>query len=335
RRRPPRLGQPLPEETATAPPTNLDRRGTITVDSRDIEVDVEDMEVISLLGRGAYGVVQRVRHVPSGVEMAVKTISSTNQEQRRFLMDKNVLETCRDCSNIVRFYGALYSDGDLWLFMEIMDTSLDKFYKMFYDRDDKEFDKEIPTSIPEFVLGKIAASVVNALHYLHTIKIIHRDIKPSNILINRKGEVKLCDFGISGHLVNSVAKTHDAGCKPYMAPERINPDPRRQGQYDIRSDVWSLGITMMELATGKFPYPAPTSGGFFEQLKRVCQDDPPRLKPGLFSADFEDFIVQCLQKDYERRPNYTTLLQHPFIAKHQDSDISEFVCSVLNQVKNE
>lgn len=70
------------------------------------------------------------------------------------------------------------------------------------------------------ILGKISVAVVKALHYLHSLKVIHRDVKPSNILINRRGEVKMCDFGISGYLVDSVAKTIDAGCKPYMAPER-------------------------------------------------------------------------------------------------------------------
>lgn len=90
-----------------------------------------------------------------------------------------------------------------------MDTSLDKFYSKVYSSGKR---------IPEDILGKIAVSVVSALHYLHSkLKVIHRDVKPSNILINRRGEVKMCDFGISGYLVDSVAKTIDAGCKPYMA----------------------------------------------------------------------------------------------------------------------
>ncbi|RWS26791.1 dual specificity mitogen-activated protein kinase kinase 6-like protein [Leptotrombidium deliense] len=325
-RRPPRL-QPLEPSENPAPitPTNLDRRTNITFDGQSIEVDPEDIEILAPLGRGAYGIVEKVKHRPSGIEMAVKRITAiSQQEQRRFLMDMDVLMTGRACQNIVKFYGALFWEGDLWLFMEIMDTSLDKFYKMVYDNKNENEDKK---TIPEEVLGKIVAGVVNALHYLHSIQIIHRDIKPSNILINRKGEVKLCDFGISGRLVNSIAQTYDAGCKPYMAPERINPDPNRQG-YDIRSDVWSLGITTMELATGVFPYQ--TSGGFFEQLKRVCKDTPPRLPPGKYSPELEDFIVQCLQKDYEKRPNYRTLTEHEFLQKHKDNDISEFVSAVLD-----
>lgn len=118
--------------------------------------------------------------------------------------------------------------------MEILDASLDKFYKLAYKlvADTEE------VAIPEAVLGKTASSVISALHYLHQMKVIHRDVKPSNILINRNGQVKLCDFGISGYLVDSVAKTFEAGCKAYMAPERLVPN---QKGYDIRSDVWSLG----------------------------------------------------------------------------------------------
>lgn len=120
--------------------------------------------------------------------------------------------------------------------MEILDASLDKFYKLAYKLHPDSSGSS--PAIPEAVLGRIAASVVGALHYLHTLKVIHRDVKPSNILINRHGQVKLCDFGISGYLVNSVAKTFEAGCKAYMAPERLVPN---QTGYDIRSDVWSLG----------------------------------------------------------------------------------------------
>lgn len=94
--------------------------------------------------------------------------------------------------------------------MELMDTSLDKFYKFIYEK--------LKQRIPEPILGKIAVATVNALNYLkEKLKIIHRDVKPSNILLDRKGNIKLCDFGISGQLVDSIARTRDAGCRPYMA----------------------------------------------------------------------------------------------------------------------
>lgn len=181
-----------------------------------LEITPHNLEVVAPLGRGAYGIVERVKHTPSGHEMALKRITAISQEQRKQLMDMDVLNKGMGCPNIVKFYGALFWEGDLWIFMELMDLSLDGFYKLVYPK--KGQVAPDPDSeehwIPERVLGKIAISIVTALHYLHSIKIIHRDIKPSNILINRKGEVKLCDFGIAGYLVNSLAKTFEAGCKP-------------------------------------------------------------------------------------------------------------------------
>ncbi|ELT91393.1 hypothetical protein CAPTEDRAFT_164038 [Capitella teleta] len=265
-----------------------------------------------------------MRHRPSDAMMAVKRITCTvnSQEQKRLLMDLDVSMRTGSCPYTVSFYGALFREGDVWICMEVMDTSLDKFYKMVEEQKGK---------IPEEVIGKIAYAVVKALHYLQAeLHVIHRDVKPSNILINRSGEVKICDFGISGYLVDSVAKTMDAGCKPYMAPERINPETGNKA-YDIRSDVWSLGISLIELATSTFPYQSWKTP--FEQLKQVVKDDPPRLPPGQFSPEFENFIVQCLQKDQGKRPNYRDLLEHPFITIHEEKevDVSGFVQGVLDR----
>lgn len=312
--------EPEPE---LVPPRNLDSSTTIQIGNNTFEVHADSLEKICDLGHGAYGHVEKMRHNKTGTVMAVKRIPVTvnRQEQTRLLMDLDISMRSSDCLYTVHFYGALLREGDVWICMEVMDTSLDKFYPKVFKND---------LVMEESVLGKIAMSVVNALHYLHAqLRVIHRDVKPSNILINRNGEVKMCDFGISGYLVDSVAKTIDAGCKPYMAPERIDPTGNL-GKYDIRSDVWSLGISMIEMATGKFPYN--TWATPFEQLKQVVKDLPPRLEPGTFSANFEDFITKCLQKQYQDRPNYEQLLQHPFIAEHieRNTDISEFVTKILD-----
>uniref|UniRef100_A0A8C9ET17 mitogen-activated protein kinase kinase n=1 Tax=Pavo cristatus TaxID=9049 RepID=A0A8C9ET17_PAVCR len=215
---------------------------------------------------------------------------------------------------------SLHLQGDVWICMELMDTSLDKFYKKVLEK---------KKTIPEDILGKMAVSIVRALEHLHSkLSVIHRDVKPSNVLINKEGHVKMCDFGISGYLVDSVAKTMDAGCKPYMAPERINPELNQKG-YNVKSDVWSLGITMIELAILRFPYES--WGTPFQQLKQVVEEPSPQLPPERFSKEFVDFTAQCLRKNPAERMNYLELMEHPFFTLHdtKETDMASFVTEIL------
>nr|KAG5689693.1 hypothetical protein BaRGS_006318 [Batillaria attramentaria] len=191
--------------------------------------------------------------------------------------------------------------------MELMSTCLDKLLK------------RTGQAIPEKVLGKMAVAIVKALHYLKERHgVIHRDVKPSNMLLDAKGTVKLCDFGISGRLVDSKAKTRSAGCAAYMAPERIDPPDPTRPDYDIRADVWSLGISLVELATGEFPYKNCRTD--FEVLTKVLQEEPPQLSRE-FSDDLRSFVKDCLTKDYKRRPKYKRLLDHPFIKQSEAEQV--------------
>ncbi|EPY88635.1 dual specificity mitogen-activated protein kinase kinase 3 isoform B [Camelus ferus] len=362
-----------PPPPSPTPPRNLDSRTFITIGDRNFEVEADDLVPISELGRGAYGVVEKVRHAQSGTIMAVKRIRATvnSQEQKRLLMDLDVNMRTVDCFYTVTFYGALFREvgpaawgfwarraqfrarvqlwgrgsdwvwGDVWICMELMDTSLDKFYR-------KVLDKKM--TIPEDILGEIAVSIVRALEHLHSkLSVIHRDVKPSNVLINKEGHVKMCDFGISGYLVDSVAKTMDAGCKPYMAPERINPELNQKG-YNVKSDVWSLGITMVplggltgrvgpgwgcarsiEMAILRFPYES--WGTPFQQLKQVVEEPSPQLPADRFSPEFVDFTAQCLRKNPAERMSYLELMEHPFFTSHQTkkTDIAAFVKEILGE----
>lgn len=291
----------------------------------------EDLQDLGEIGRGAFGTVNKMVHRKTTTVMAVKRIRSTvdEKEQKQLLMDLEVVMKSNECPCIVQFYGALFKEGDCWICMELMDSSLDKFYKFIYEK--------LKQRIPEIILAKITVATVKALNYLkEELKIIHRDVKPSNILLDRGGNIKLCDFGISGQLVDSIARTRDAGCRPYMAPERI--DPQRAKGYDVRSDVWSLGITLMEVATGHFPYPKWSS--VFEQLYQVVQGDPPRLtsihNANTFTAEFVDFVNTCLMKDETLRPKYNKLLQHPFILSgdKEEVDVAAYVCDILDAMAN-
>ncbi|VVC38496.1 Hypothetical protein CINCED_3A015435 [Cinara cedri] len=290
----------------------------------------DDLQDLGEIGRGGFGTVNKMLHRSSDTVMAVKRIRSTvdENEQKQLLMDLDVVMKSNECPYIVQFYGALFKEGDCWICMELMDTSLDKFYKYIY--------KKLDQRIPESILGKITVATVKALNYLkEKLKIIHRDVKPSNILLDSRGNIKLCDFGISGQLVDSIAKTRDAGCRPYMAPERIDP-VRGRGGYDVRSDVWSLGITLVEVATGRFPYPRWSS--VFEQLCQVVQGDPPRLQTSNnFSQHFVNFVNTCLIKEENQRPKYNKLLEHVFIKRSdaESVDVASYISEIMAAMEND
>uniref|UniRef100_A0A4W4FD33 mitogen-activated protein kinase kinase n=1 Tax=Electrophorus electricus TaxID=8005 RepID=A0A4W4FD33_ELEEL len=258
-------------------------------------------------------------------ELCLRIRATVNtQEQKRLLMDLDISMRTVDCFYTVTFYGALFREGDVWICMELMDTSLDKFYKKVHEKG---------MTIPEDILGKMAVSVsATQLYAAHSPLIMITTgawyVKPSNVLINMQGQVKMCDFGISGYLVDSVAKTMDAGCKPYMAPERINPETNQKG-YNVKSDIWSLGITMIELAILRFPYDS--WGTPFQQLKQVVEEPSPQLPSDRFSPDFVDFTSKCLKKVSKERPNYTELMQHPFFTYHEskETDVACFVKIIL------
>ena len=181
------------------------------------------------------------------------------------------------------------------------------------------------------VLGKLAEATLGGLTYLYTKHhIMHRDIKPSNILVNSRGSIKLCDFGVSGELINSIADTF-VGTSTYMAPERIQGE-----KYTVKSDVWSFGLTIMELAIGKFPFAASEQfsdeecapAGILDLLQQIVHEPAPRLpKSDAFPSILEDMIQKCLYKQPEQRPtpqdlyvSCTSLLDLDQLTPSQDRD---------------
>ncbi|VDN15594.1 unnamed protein product [Dibothriocephalus latus] len=229
------------------------------------------------LGAGTCGVVNQMRHRSRPeLIMAVKQMqvsSSSSNENKRIMMDLDVITKCSGCPNIVQCMGIFFSRCEVWICMEVMSTCLDKLLK------------DLKHPFPEPVIGKVAVSIIKALDYLKVNhNMMHRDIKPSNMLISSNGEVKLCDFGISGQLKDSIAKSTQLGCIGYMAPERLE-----KHQYDVRADIWSLGISLIELATGHFPY----GGVDFEIaiVSKILHDPPPVLPAdGNFSQAFRSFM---------------------------------------------
>ncbi|ELW67443.1 Dual specificity mitogen-activated protein kinase kinase 6 [Tupaia chinensis] len=288
-------------QTSSTPPRDLDSKACISIGNQNFEVKADDLEPIMELGRGAYGVVEKMRHVPSGQIMAVKRIRATvnSQEQKRLLMDLDISMRTVDCPFTVTFYGALFRER----IRATVNSQEQK--RLLMDLDISMRTVDCPFTVTFY--GALFREIVKALEHLHSkLSVIHRDVKPSNVLINTLGQVKMCDFGISGYLVDSVAKTIDAGCKPYMAPERINPELNQKG-YSVKSDIWSLGITMIELAILRFPYDS--WGTPFQQLKQVVEEPSPQLPADKFSAEFVDFTSQCLKKNSKERPTYPELMR--------------------------
>lgn len=286
----------------------IDKSGMIKINGQVYKTALTDMQDLGELGSGTSGHVVKMRHKPSGAIIAVKQMRRTgiDEENKRIIMDLDVVLKSEKCRYIVKCLGCFITDADVWICMELMTTCFDKLQK------------KSKKPVPERILGKVTVATVNALAYLKDRhNVIHRDVKPSNILIDDRGNIKLCDFGISGRLVDSNARTRAAGCAAYMAPERI--DPANQS-YDIRADVWSLGITLVELATAVFPYRNCNTD--FEVLTKVLTSNPPSLPEDQeFSSDFRDFVKLCLQKNYEARPKYPDLLKHPFLQRAEQEAV--------------
>ncbi|XP_052789585.1 dual specificity mitogen-activated protein kinase kinase 7-like isoform X2 [Mya arenaria] len=289
----------------------MKQTGLLNINGQKVPTEITDLEPLGELGHGTCGQVVRMRHKQCCVMMAVKQMrrSGNKEENKRIIMDLDVVLKSHDCPYIVQCIGTFITQSEVWICMELMSTCLDKLLK------------KTKRPIPEKILGKMAVAMVRALHYLKEKHgVIHRDVKPSNILLDAKGTVKLCDFGISGRLVDSKAKTRSAGCAAYMAPERIDPPDPTRPDYDIRADVWSLGISLVELATGEFPYKNCKTD--FEVLTKVLQEEPPLLPADQnFSTEFCSFVKDCLTKDYKRRPKYRKLLEHPFIKLYETLEV--------------
>ncbi|KAJ7069373.1 ste7-like protein [Mycena amicta] len=209
---------------------------------REFDLKNDDFTSLQELGSGNGGSVMKVQHVRTGTIMAKKVvlIDAKPAERKKILLELQIMHDC-DSPFIVSSYGAYLAEPNICLCMEFMDKgSFDAIYKRIGPIDVK-------------VVGKVAVAVLEGQRYLYDEhRIIHRDIKPSNILCNSQGDIKLCDFGVSGELINSIANTF-VGTSIYMSPERI-----QGATYSVKSDIWSLGITLIELIVGQFPF----SGSF-------------------------------------------------------------------------
>lgn len=299
------IQQPNKEQTRTDGWIPNVQAPLIFPDGTQEMVNARDLVDLQHIGQGTFGIVTRscLRTHPDYI-FAVKhiTFQDDNNEQKTMMKDLEVNKSTIECPYTVSYLGALFKEGEILICMELCDMSLDNYYKKAH---------QYELSVPDFVLASVAHAVLKAIQFLHDKKMMHRDIKPSNILIKKQDNgtvsILVCDFGIAGNLVNSMAKTN-VGCKPYMSPERI-----KAGEgYTYKSDIWSLGVSLIELAEGKHPFTNASTQ--FDILKMVMEDPAPGLdQDDRFPESCADFISLCLKKDPIDRAHYELLLEHRFL----------------------
>uniref|UniRef100_A0A665W6L2 non-specific serine/threonine protein kinase n=1 Tax=Echeneis naucrates TaxID=173247 RepID=A0A665W6L2_ECHNA len=264
-------------------------------------------ELVELVGNGTYGQVYKGRHVKTGQLAAIKVMDVTGDEEEEIKAEINMLKKYSHHRNIATYYGAFVKknppgiDDQLWLVMEFCGagsvTDLIKNTK--------------GNSLKEEWTAYICREILRGLTHLHLNKVIHRDIKGQNVLLTENAEVKLVDFGVSAQLDRTVGRRNTFIGTPYwMAPEVIACDENPDATYDFKSDLWSLGITAIEMAEGAPPlcdmHP-------MRALFLIPRNPAPRLKLKKWSKKFQLFIESCLVKSHTQRPSTEQLLKHPFI----------------------
>ncbi|KAM4560332.1 mitogen-activated protein kinase kinase kinase kinase 4-like isoform 10-T10 [Odontesthes bonariensis] len=282
-------------------------KSLVDIDLASLRDPAGIFELVEVVGNGTYGQVYKGRHVKTGQLAAIKVMDVTEDEEEEIKLEINMLKKYSHHRNIATYYGAFIKksppghDDQLWLVMEFCGagsiTDLVKNTK--------------GNQLKEDWIAYISREILRGLAHLHAHHVIHRDIKGQNVLLTENAEVKLVDFGVSAQLDRTVGRRNTFIGTPYwMAPEVIACDENPDATYDYRSDLWSCGITAIEMAEGAPPlcdmHP-------MRALFLIPRNPPPRLKSKKWSKKFFSFIEGCLVKNYTQRPPTEQLLKHPFI----------------------
>uniref|UniRef100_A0AAY4BUF6 non-specific serine/threonine protein kinase n=1 Tax=Denticeps clupeoides TaxID=299321 RepID=A0AAY4BUF6_9TELE len=277
----------------------LDKKKVKQYEHVNRDVDPNDIwEIVGELGDGAFGKVYKAKNKETGVLAAAKVIETKCEEELEdYMVEIDILASC-DHQYIVKLLDAFYHDNKLWV--RSVFTCFICISKL--DR-----------GLIEPQIQVICRQMLEALAYLHSKKIIHRDLKAGNILLTLDGDIKLADFGVSAKNTKTLQRRDSFIGTPYwMAPEVVMCETMKDAPYDYKADIWSLGITLIELAQIEPPHHELNP---MRVLLKIAKSEPPTLEqPSKWSQHFKDFLKKSLDKNPETRPNTSQLLEHPFVS---------------------
>ncbi|NXI13001.1 SLK kinase, partial [Irena cyanogastra] len=289
---------------------------------RDLNPE-EFWEIIGELGDGAFGKVFKAQNKETKVLAAAKVIDTKSEEELEdYMVEIDILASC-DHANIVKLLDAFYYENNLWILIEFCAGGAVDAVMLELER---------PLTEPQIKV--VCRQTLEALNYLHENKIIHRDLKAGNILFTLDGDIKLADFGVSAKNTRTIQRRDSFIGTPYwMAPEVVMCETSKDRPYDYKADIWSLGITLIEMAQIEPPHHELNP---MRVLLKIAKSDPPTLaQPSKWSADFKDFLKKCLEKNVDARWSATQLLQHPFVTVTSNKPIRELIAEAKAEVTEE
>ncbi|XP_069828419.1 serine/threonine-protein kinase 10 [Dendropsophus ebraccatus] len=283
-------------------------------------------DIVGDLGDGAFGKVYKAKNKETGILAAAKVIDTKSEEELEdYMVEIEILATCNH-PNIVKLLGAYYYENKLWIMIEFCQGGAVDAIMLELDR-----------GLTEAQIQPICRQMLEALAYLHSMKIIHRDLKAGNVLLTQDGDVKLADFGVSAKNVKTLQRRDSFIGTPYwMAPEVVMCETMKDAPYDYKADIWSLGITLIEMAQIEPPHHELNP---MRVLLKIAKSEPPTLSsPSKWSQEFRDFLKKALDKNPETRPSAVKLLEHPFMNKEVKNRIlrdlvAEAKAEVLDEIE--